>query len=247
MAQKRTQKAPEFYRKPKIAETISIVAHQLKSPLSVIKSYLEILISGDCGKINPLQKEYLLDALENVERMKKNIDDLLIIQKVEEGKLKMERKPIFLDKITLDVIKDFSYWAKASNCQILFKKSKKIPPVLGDYQSIRGLIENFISNAIKYTRGRGKVEISIIPDKKSGKIIFSCKDNGISISEKDFKKVFTKFYRSDKAMELDPLGAGLGLYINKAIIKLFGGEIWFSKNKDSGMTFYFSLPVAKPR
>ena len=247
VSKNKPRKTSKSYRKPKIAETISIVTHQLKSPLSVIKSYLEALISGDCGEVNSLQREYLSDALENVERMKRNIDDLLIIQRVEEGKLKIERNPVSLDKITSDVLKNFFYWAKASNCQIFFKKSKKLPLVLGDPQAIRGVIENLVANAIKYTQEKGKIVISIVPSKTNEKIIFSCKDNGIGIPEKDFKKIFTKFYRSDRAMELDPLGAGLGLYINKAIVTLCGGEIWFSRNKDAGMTFYFSLPVAKPR
>lgn len=242
---KKRKKVTGDYQRPKIAETVSIIAHQLKSPLSVIKSYLDALISGDCGKINSLQKEYLSDALENVERMKKNINDLLIIQRLEEGKLKLLFHPTSLEKITSNVLKDFSLWAKALNCQIIFKKPNKLPKARGDPQAIRGVIENLISNAVKYTQGRGRVEISLISNKKDKKIIFSCKDNGITIPKEDFKKVFTKFYRSDKAIELDPFGSGLGLYINKAIIELCGGKIWFSKNRDSGMTFYFFLPIAK--
>jgi signal transduction histidine kinase len=229
--------------KPKIADPVSIVAHQLKSPLAVIKEYLEALISGECGKINPRQKEYLSDALENVKRMKQNIDDLLLVKIAEEGKFKIFLKPISLTEITEEVIKNFSYWAKANNCQIFFKKERKLPPVLGDPRAIRMVIENLISNAIKYKKGKGKVEVSIFPQGKN--LIFSCKDNGVGIPQKDFKKVFTKFYRSPEAMELDPSGSGLGLYVNKIIIESSGGKIWFSKNKISGMTFYFSLPIAK--
>ena len=99
-----------------------------------------------------------------------------------------------------------------------------------------------IGEAVKYKKaGQGIVEITLT--KKGKEIIFSCKDNGISISKKDFKKVFTKFYRSEEAMEIDPTGAGLGLYLNQATVEASGGKIWFSKNKDFGMTFYFSLPV----
>ncbi|KPJ57119.1 hypothetical protein AMJ49_02350 [Parcubacteria bacterium DG_74_2] len=232
-------------QKPKITEVVSIIAHQLKSPLSVIKGYLEALISGDCGKINAFQKEYLSDALENIARMRENIDNLLFAQRIDEGKLEIIKKPISLEKITFKVLADFSLWAKALNCQILFRKSKKIPRALGDPQGIRQVIENLISNAMKYSRGRGKVEISISLKKIDKKLIFSCKDNGLGIPKKDFKKVFTRFYRSEKAMEFDPSGGGLGLYINKAIIKLCGGEIWFSKNKGYGMTFHFSLPIVK--
>jgi two-component system sensor histidine kinase VicK len=229
----------------KIADPISIVAHQLKSPLSVIKGYLEALLSGDCGKINSLQREYLSDALENVQRMKRNIEDLLFIQKIEENKLKILRQPFSLEKLTFKIIKDFLLWAKASNCEILFEKPKDLPKAFGDPQLIQGVIENLISNAIKYTQGRGKVEINIFQKKKEKKLIFMCKDNGIGIPKEDFKKVFTKFYRSQKAIELDPSGTGLGLYINKAIIEQCGGKIWFKRNKGQGVTFYFSLPIAK--
>lgn len=238
------KKISKVYRKPNISDTVSIIAHQLKSPLSVIKGYLEALISGECGEINSFQKEYLSDALENVERMKKNIDDLLIAQRVEEEKFKIAPKPISLEKIISNVLANFSLWAKALNCQLIFKKPGKLPRALGDPRAVRGVIENFISNAIKYSQGKGKVEISITLRKRDKKLIFSCKDNGIGIPKKDFKKVFTKFYRSEEAMTIDPSGAGLGLYINKAIITLCGGKIWFSKNKGSGMTFYFSLPMA---
>ena len=229
-------------QKGKITDPISVVAHQLKSPLSVIKGYLEALLSGDCGEINSLQREYLSDALENVQRMKRNIDDFLFVQKIEEKKLKIVPKPFSLEKLTSKIIKDFSLWAKASNCEIFFQKPKKLPKVLGDSQLIQGVIENLISNAIKYTQGRGKIEIKILQKDKN--LIFSCKDNGIGIPREDFKRVFTKFYRSQKAIELDPSGTGLGLYINKAIIKQSGGEIWFKKNKGQGVTFYFSLPIA---
>lgn len=232
-------------KRPKITEAVSIIAHQLKSPLSVIKGYLDSLISGDCGKINDLQREYLSDALENIERMKKNIDNLLLCQRIEEGKLEVVKKPISLEKITFEVLKNFSLWAQALNCQLLFKKTKRLPKVLADPKGIREVIENLISNAMKYNRGKGKVEVSISLKKRNKKIIFSCKDNGIGIPKKDFKKVFTKFYRSERAMELDPSGSGLGLFINKAMIEACGGKIWFKKNKGYGMTFYFSLPIAE--
>lgn len=241
-----SKKTSRKSQKPKIADTVSIIAHQLKSPLSVIKGYLEALISGDCGEINPLQKEYLSDTLENVSRLKRNIDNLLLVQRMEEGKFKIELEPISLEEITSNVVADFSLWAKASNCQLLFKfkKPARFPKAFGDPRAIRGVIENFISNAINYNRGKGKIEISITLRKKDKKLTFSCKDNGIGIPKKDFKRVFSKFYRSEKAIEMDPSGAGLGLYINKTVIELCRGEIWFSKNKGFGMTFYFSLPIA---
>lgn len=231
-------------QKPKVAEVISIVAHQLKTPLSVIKGYVEVLISQDLGEINKKQKEYLSDALENVGRMSKTVNYLLDVSRIEEGQYELKLEKISLDKVIQKIIKDFSPWLKASNCQIILKKPKKIPKVLVDPLKIRQVIENLISNALKYKNpGEEKIEISL--KKKGNKLLFSCKDNGIAIPKEDFKKVFSKFYRSEKAVELDPAGTGLGLYINKAIIELSGGKIWFKKNKDSGLTFFFTLPIAK--
>ena len=235
---------PDLYKeRPKISEVISIVAHQLRHPISVIKSYLEVLLSEDLGKINQKQKEYLEDVLENIRRMAKNVGDLLVISLIEEGKYDLKIKPILLEEVVESIINDLDLWAIASNCEVILQKSKTpLPKVLADPLKIREVVENLISNAIKYKKaGRTKIEIKL--EQKGKELLFSCKDNGIGIQKADFKKVFTKFYRSEEAVEIDPTGSGLGLYINKAIIELSGGRIWFSKNKEFGTTFYFTLPI----
>lgn len=239
---------PNLYKeRPKISEVISVVAHQLRHPISVIKSYLEALLLEDFGKINSKQREYLVDSLENIKRMAKNINDLLNISLIEEGKYELKLKLLSLEKITESVVNNLALWTEAANCEVIFQKPKeKLPKVLADPLKIRQVLENLISNAIKYKKaGRGKIEINLA--KKGKEVLFSCKDNGIGIAEEDFKKVFSKFYRSEEAMEIDPSGSGLGLYLNKAIVELSGGKIWFSKNKDFGMTFYFTLPVVEEK
>lgn len=245
---RRTESPIDIYKKrPKISGVISVVAHQLRHPISVIKSYLEALISEDFGKINQKQEEYLKDALYNVKRMAEHVDHLLDVSRIEEGSYELKLEPLSLEKITKSVIEDLALWVEASNCELSFKKSKELlPKVLADRIKTHQVVENLLTNAIKYKRpGREKIEIEISLGKKGNQILFICKDNGIGIPREDFKKVFTKFYRSEEAMEIDPSGYGLGLYLNKAIIELSGGKIWFSKNKDFGMIFYFTLPIAK--
>lgn len=229
--------------KSKIAEVISITAHQLRHPISVIKNYLEALGSEDFGELNSKQKEYIGDALENVKRMTETVNHLLDISRVEEGKYELKLEPISLVEVTESVVRELGFWAEASNCKIVFQKPREIlPSVLTDSLKIKQVVENLITNAIKYKEaGQEIVEITLM--KKGKELVFSCKDNGIGIPKEDSKKVFSKFYRSEEAMEIDPTGAGLGLYLNQAIVEASGGRIWFSRNRDFGMTFSFSLPV----
>jgi len=234
----------EFMRKmkkPKISEVISIVAHQLKNPISILRNYLEVLISEELGALNQKQKEYLKDILETVETIHKTTNHFLDVYLIEEKKYKLKKEKFFLGEIVRNVIEDFSVWALAANCKIFLKEEKKLPMVSSDSFKIRQVVENLISNAIKY-KNPGRQNIEVFLQKKGKFILFSCKDRGIGIPKEDFKKVFRKFYRSEKAVELDPSGSGLGLFISKAIVELSGGKIWFKKNKNSGMTFYFTLP-----
>lgn len=231
-------------QKPKIAEAVSIVAHQLKNPISIIKGYLEVLASEDLGKVNEKQKEYLQDSIENVKRMSKIVSYLLDISKIEEGKYQLKQERFSFIDIVKGVIKDLAIWAQASNSELIFEQAEDLPDAFSDPGKMREVVENLISNSLKYhTPGAGKITISL---KKKGKfLLFSCQDEGIGISKEDSKKVFSKFYRSEKALELDPSGTGLGLHINKAIVELSGGKIWYEQNKGSGITFYFTVPVAK--
>lgn len=235
-------------KKYKISEAISVIAHHLKNPIAIVKGYVEALLAGDCGEINLAQKEYLNDALTNVKEMTKTINDLIDISRIEEGAYKLNLKPVSLDEVIFQVLSDFFHWAKASNCKIVFKKQNKLPQVLTDPQKIKYVIENIIANAIKYNLGHGLIEVSVALKQTKKEILFSCKDNGIGIPKEDYKKVFSKFYRSEKAMEIDPSGSGLGLYVNKAIVEASGGKVWFSKNKNGkGTTFYLSLPIVNSK
>lgn len=227
----------------KLAEVISIVSHQLKTPLSAIKGYLEVLISEDLGKINLKQNEYLKDALTNTQRMIRLVMDLLDVSKIEEKKLELKFQPSDLREIVKKTVGEFSSLAKAKNCTLSFKTTGEIPLVKADPLKIKEVVNNLISNAIGYNKKKGEVEISI--KRKRNKVLFYCKDTGIGIPEKDKKKIFTKFYRSEKAIVLATGGSGLGLFISKAIIEKSGGKIWFKSREGKGSTFYFSLPIKK--
>ena len=176
--------------KYKLSGAISIVSHQLKTPLSAIKGYLEVLVSDDVGKTNPKQKEYLKDALTNVQRMINLVTDLLDVSRIEEGRMEIKPEPSNLEKIIKETIKEFTLLAQAKNCTLSFDVKGKIPLLNIDPLKIRQVVNNLISNAINYNKKKGKVNIQL--ERRGNKVLFHCKDCGIGIPEKEKKKVFQK-------------------------------------------------------
>lgn len=230
-------------RKAKLSEPISVVAHQLKSPISVIKIYLEVLLSENFGKINEKQREYLQDAMENVQRAVRTVTDLLDVSKIEENKYEINPQVADLVQIGKAVVDELKPLTQASNCEITFIDPGASVFVYADPLKVSQVIENLVTNSLKYkSPERGRIGIEVKKNEREG--MFACRDNGVGIPEEDFGRVFGKFYRSEDSIDMDPSGTGLGLYINKAIITLSGGKIWFEKNSDQGMTFYFTLPLS---
>jgi len=200
-------------------------------------------MSEDTGKINSKQKEYLTITLENTEKIIKIVGSLLDASRIEEQKYELNPEYTDLVKITQGIIRDITQWAKAQNCEIIFKPEKDCPMAYVDPLKINYVIENLITNAVKY-KGTEKGLVVVVLEEKNNKILFSCTDNGMGVSEEDWDKIFLKFYRSEKALAIDPTSTGLGLYISKAIVELSDGKIWFEKNEKQGTTFYFELPLA---
>lgn len=230
-------------KKKEMFSPAAILGHQLKNPISVINGYLEVLSSEEIGKLNKKQKEYVKDTLENVDAVSKIINDIMDVSRIEGGAYSIHPEAVNIAKITEEIIDDFSLWIKASNLEVVLSNGKDVPLAYVDPVKAHYVIENLLSNAIRYKgSGFGKIEVNI--KKKNNKILFTCKDQGIGVPKEDFDDVFSKFYRSEQAVNIYPTGTGLGLYISKAIIELSGGKIWIEKNKGQGMTFSFTLPIA---
>jgi signal transduction histidine kinase len=223
------------------SEFISIVSHQLRAPLSNLAWTLELLMSGRFGKIEPEQVEYFKILKENSDRMRDLVRDLLIVSKIESAKLSLKKEEFSLEELTKEIIKEFEPFAKASNCQVEFFPEENLPKILGDRYQIRQVIENLLDNALRYTKGEGKVKIRIMKEKKF--IHFEIEDNGVGIPKEDQKFIFQKFFRASNVLRYKTQGTGLGLYISKAIIERSGGKIGFKSQEGVGTTFWFKLPI----
>ena len=223
------------------SEFVSIVSHQLRSPLSNLRWALELLMSGKIGKIEEKQLEYFTILKENSNRMKELIEDLLIVSRIETAKLLIKKMEFSLEDLVKELIKEFTPFARASNVEIKFRAKENLPKIFADQSQIRLVIENFLDNAIRYIKGIGVVEIKIESQEKN--IYFEIKDTGVGIPKEEQKYIFQKFFRSENVLRYQTQGSGLGLYISKAIIEKSGGKIGFKSQEGIGSTFWFTLPL----
>lgn len=237
----RTPSSRATMSEKKITEVTSVISHQLKTPLAGIKSSLEILLSGDVGPLTKSQREYLELTLAGSLKMIQLVKNLLDASRIDENRMKLTVEKTDLILLIQGVIDDLSSFARAKNSSIDFSVNGEIPLIRIDATRIQQVVSNLIYNAIRYTKGKGDIRVSVRRDGDA--ILFTCADNGIGIPDKEKKKIFTKFYRSPRVVALATDGSGLGLFISKAIIMRSGGKIWFTSKLGKGTIFYFMLPI----
>ncbi len=223
-------------------EFISIVSHQLRSPLTNLKWTVDFLELKEWDNEAEKKEEYFSVVKENINRMMELVDNLLIVSRLEQETIPLIKKEVALDKVVGEMINQFRAYAEASNIKIEFHGQENLPMVFIDISQIKLVIENLIDNAIRYTKGGGKVEIKL-EKKGEGNIYFEIKDSGVGIPEEDQRYIFQKFFRSENVMRDQTRGTGLGLYIVKSIVEKSGGEIGFHSEENHGTTFFFTLPT----
>lgn len=225
------------------SEFISLASHQLRTPLGISKWYLEALKDDDLiHKDAQVAKDYLDEIYTSNERLIKLVGDLLNVSRIEQSKVRNEPELTDISEFIKVLLKQLEVEAKKKQIRIsLSDKTESLLKINIDQEKFREVLENLISNAIKYTDQSGQVEITI--SYSGNKLQIDIKDNGMGIAKEDQPKIFTRFFRTAEAVKKDTSGAGLGLYIVKSYIEGWGGKIWFESEKGKGTTFHFSLPT----
>lgn len=222
---------------------ISMASHQLRTPLTSVKGYISMVLDGDAGKLNAMQRRLLNQSFVSAQRMVYLISDLLNVSRLRTGKFLIETIPTNLADVIKGEINQLQETAESRNLKLTYKKPEHFPALMFDETKIRQVIMNFIDNAIYYTPSGGTITVSLI--EKPQTIEFTVTDNGIGVPKPEQHHLFSKFYRAENAKRARPDGTGLGLFMAKKVVIAQGGAIIFKSRPDKGSTFGFSFPKAE--
>jgi len=227
------------------SEFVSIMSHQLRSPLSSIKWLMNSLDFKKADKIFDKESVEVSSILESVEteneKMIQLVNDLLDINKIEDNVLFLRPAEFSLTDLVRKVAAEYQRFARSSNAVLKVFVEDEVPLIFADQERVKSVLRHLIDNAVRYGAQSGSVDIKL--ERRDGFVKCSVIDQGIGIEEKDQKNIFKKFFRSHSALRYQTEGTGVGLYIVKNIIELSGGKIGFESEANKGSTFWFKLPI----
>lgn len=238
---------------------VTIASHQLRTPLSIIKWYVDFLINGEAGQVNDDQKKYLKQVYISNERLIELVNALLDVSRIDLGTFSIEPEPADIIERADSAMKKYLPEIKKKGIN-LERFYDDIPKINLDPRLIKIVYDIVISNAVKYTEKGGIIRMTI--KKTENNILTKISDSGCGIPREQHPKIFTKLFRADNVRKIESVGTGLGLYIAKAVIEKSGGKIWFespslelllseeSKGKNinfekanRGTTIFFTIPL----
>jgi signal transduction histidine kinase len=225
-------------------EFVSVASHELRTPMTAIKSYLWMALNGKGGQLNEKQHYYIERGYNSVDRLIRLVNDMLNISRIESGRISITLQPVDIITLTKEVVEEVIPHAKEVGVTITIQKIESLPKVLADSDKIKEVLFNLIGNSVKFTPKSGSIMISY--SQKDGFVETKITDTGAGIEPDDMGKLFQKFGLIEGSYVTNQtstsFGTGLGLYICRSIIELHHGEInAASEGKGKGSTFAFTL------
>jgi signal transduction histidine kinase len=235
------------------SEFVSMVSHELKTPMTAMRGYTDLMISGMAGELEERQKTFLQTIAANIRRMDALIRDLTDISRIETGHLRLAPSPISFANVVSETLQTSQNLADAKGIRLHLEIPAELPLVMGDHERLVQVLTNLFSNACKYSPPASAVTISVRPEciernnGRGGELMLVCsvRDTGYGIAKEDQARLFTKFFRAEDPEIRQSPGTGLGLSITRGIVELHGGHIWYESDAGQGTTFHFALPLAR--
>lgn len=222
-------------------EFVSLVSHQLRTPLSAMKWFGEMLLAGDAGPLNPEQIEMVQNIAQSNERMIALVSSLLNISRIESGKLIISLQPTQLAEVVQSIIEELKprFATKAQTIELQIPDN--LPMISSDPKLLRHVYMNFLTNANKYTPAEGIITVTL--ELTATEIISKVTDTGFGIPQAEQHRLFERFFRASNTAKYETDGTGLGLYFAKSVVESCGGTIGFESQEGKGTTFWFRLPL----
>lgn len=222
-------------------EFVSMVSHELKTPLTTIMGFTSILLRGETGPLSEQQAKFLNVTKNAASRLNTLVTELLDLSKLEGG-APLDKTRLRLDALARESVENHGHQAQEGGKTLLCRIPAEFPPAWGDERWISLVLDNLVSNAVKFTRPGGAIQLSL---EDKGDFLRVCvADDGIGVAPEDKERIFERFFRARQPGESNIPGTGLGLAIAKEIIDRHGGKIWFESEPGKGTKFYFILPAA---
>lgn len=224
------------------SEFISLASHQLKTPPTALRWSTELLLDGTAGKLTKKQHEIVKDMATITTNMLEVVNALLNISRLELGTFTIDPRPVNMADLVRAVVKELHMPAEQKKQTIACEISDNLPTLPADPGLVKIIIENLVSNAVKYTPEGGTVRVML--RQEGQRLLLTVQDNGYGIPLAQRDKIFTKMFRADNIRDKIE-GTGLGLYLLKTIVEdVAGGKVWFETAENSGTTFFVELPLS---
>jgi hypothetical protein len=221
-------------------EFVALVSHELRTPLTSIRGYLELVIDGEAGPVTDDQRQFLGVVERNANRLLDLVGDLLFLAQIEAGKLSLEVGAVDLAAVAADSVETNRPLAEEKGITLTLATSP-LPLLAGDRARLGQLLDNLVSNAIKFTPEGGRVDVRASSSR--GTAVVEVRDTGMGIAAEEQEHVFERFFRTSRATEQAIQGTGLGLAISKAIVQAHGGRITLASAEGEGATFRVTVPI----
>jgi signal transduction histidine kinase len=225
------------------SEFIATVSHELRTPLTSLSMGIDILSGAVVGPVNQKQKELLVAAKDDAERLRKLVKDLLDLSKLESGKYVVKKELVNFRDLVTEAVRPLRLPFEEKHIELELKIPEQLPILFADPHQLIWVVTNLFSNALRYTDSGGKVHLKTKEEKN--RILVSVADTGHGIPQKHQETIFDKFVQIKDATDSTPGSVGLGLAIAREVVEAHGGRIWLKSKVGVGSTFFFTLPTGK--